>query len=72
MESTVFAEPYFQRNELVRLFAPAVGDIVIAAHTLVYPPIYQGVQKIGMFRAWIEEEARSQNARSVDAAGGPA
>ena len=59
LESTVFAEPYLRRGELVRLFAPEFGDMVIGAHTLVYPPPYQGIQKIALFQDWIVEETRA-------------
>lgn len=64
LESTIFAEPYLRRGELVRLFEPGYGDMVISGHTLVYPPVYQEVRKIALFRDWIVAEAKAAVARS--------
>lgn len=57
LESTVFAEPYLRSGQLVRVYPAEFGDMVISAHTLVYPPLYEGVQKIMLFRQWIVSEA---------------
>jgi DNA-binding transcriptional LysR family regulator len=62
LESTVFAEPYLRRGDLVRLFEPSFGDMVISAHTLVYPPIYKDVRKVELFRDWIVGEAKTPDA----------
>ncbi len=58
LESTVFAEPYLRSGQLVRVYPAAFGDMVISSHTLVYPPVYEGVQKISLFRQWIVREAK--------------
>ena len=59
LESTVFAEPYLRSGELVRVYPAEFGDVVISSHTLVYPPLYERVQKIMLFREWIIAEAQT-------------
>lgn len=70
LESTTFADPYLRRGELVRLFE-ADGDMIISAHTLVYPPGYQDVQKIALFRNWIVGEASSEASPKIRRRLGP-
>ncbi|KAA0971184.1 LysR family transcriptional regulator [Aureimonas fodinaquatilis] len=63
LESTIFAEPYLKRGELVRLFEPGFGDVIISGHALVYPPVYREVRKIALFRDWIVAEAQETVSR---------
>lgn len=58
LESTVFAGQHFSDGTLVRVFPEEVGDVIIGAHTLVFPPVYQQVEKVRLFRDWILEECR--------------
>jgi len=60
LESTVFAEPYLRSGRLVRLFEPDFGDLVIGAHSLVYPPSYQDIERVKLFRAWIVAELAAE------------
>ena len=53
LESRVFAERHLRDGELIPLFDGTSGDIVVAAHTLVYPPVYRELQKIRLFQAWL-------------------
>lgn len=57
LESVVFAERSLREGRLVRLLPEAEGDVMAGAHTLVYPPVYQGVRKIEVFREWVLGEA---------------
>ena len=54
LESTTFAAAHLADGRLVRTFKD--GDIIIGAHTLVYPPAYASVRKVCVFRNWAISE----------------
>ncbi len=57
LESTVFAAEALAAGRLVRALPGREGEVVVGAHSLVFPPLYQGIRKIGIFERWIVAQA---------------
>lgn len=56
LESTVFAEQHLLAGDLEEVFSSETFSVVAGNHSLVYPPIHTGLDKVSLFERWIVGE----------------
>ena len=55
LESTVFAGEALGKGQIRPIWPAPKGEVVVGAHTLVYPPGFGAMRKVQIFEAWIKD-----------------